>query len=224
MEPDAGGDALGDALRQCDGRARRTEVLAHADDDEAYDPRRSRTLHHGIGAFREVVGVEMAMGIDERERHGRRSVARASIGADPAVPSLDACYLVFSQSKGGTRDVPAWDAHAARFFDTRLRAGEGDEILVALGSDAAEPRRVTSRAREPEDLALADRAEARTGGGLGLLAHRCPTVWLVERQAEEDAVALRLAAILASVLLGPILDARVPELLGVKSARERLSR
>jgi hypothetical protein len=30
-----------------------------------------------------------------------------------------------------------------------------------------------------------------------------------------------LAAIVASVVLGPILDARVPELLGVKSARRR---
>jgi hypothetical protein len=139
------------------------------------------------------------------------------------VPSLDACYLVFSQSKGASRDVPAWDAQGARFFDTRLAAGEGDAILVAHGSDAAEPRRVTSRAREPEDLSFADQAEARTGGGLGLLAHRCPTVWLVERRTEDDAVALRLAAILASVLLGPILDARVPELLGVKSARERVT-
>jgi hypothetical protein len=139
------------------------------------------------------------------------------------VPSIDACYLVFSQSKGMTRDVPAWDAQAARFFDTRLAAGEGEEILVAHAGGAAEPRRLTSRACEPEDLSLADRAEARAGGGLGLLAHRCPTVWLVERQADEDAVALRLAAILASVLLGPILDARVPELLGVKSARERVT-
>jgi hypothetical protein len=140
------------------------------------------------------------------------------------VLSLDTCFLVFSQSKEATRDVPAWDAHAARFFATRLTAGDGDAILVAHGSDAAEPRRVSGRARDAGELALADRAEARTGGGLGLLAHRCPTVWLVERRGDDDAVALRLSAILAGVLLGPILDARVPELLGVKTARERLSR
>lgn len=139
--------------------------------------------------------------------------------------SLDACYLVFSQSKDTARDLPAWDAHAARFFATRLQAGagEGDAILVAHEGRAPEARTVTGRARDPEELALADRAEARTGGGLGLLARRCPTVWLVERRADDDLVALRLAAILASVLLGPILDARVPELLGVKTARERVS-
>ena len=42
------------------------------------------------------------------------------------------------------------------------------------------------------------------------------------RIADPDALALRLAAILASVLLGPILDARVPELFGVKTARAKL--
>lgn len=83
---------------------------------------------------------------------------------------------------------------------------------------------MVARSREADDLALADEAEARKGGGLGRLAHRCPTVWLVERRTEEDPAALRLAAILASVLLGPILDARVPELVGVKTARERLVR
>ena len=137
--------------------------------------------------------------------------------------SRDACFLVFSQSKEVARDLSSWDAHAARFFATRLHAGEGDAIVVAHASDASEARRVSGRARDEEDLALADAAEARAGGGLGLLAHRCPTVWLVERRGESDAAALRLAAILAGVLLGPILDARVPELLGVKTARVRLS-
>lgn len=136
--------------------------------------------------------------------------------------SLASCFIVFSQSKEPTRDLPAWDAHAARFFATRLRASEGEEILVAHRDDAPEPRLVSGRARDAEELAIADRAEARAGGGLGLLAHRCPTVWLVERRADDDPVALRLAAILAGVLLGPILDARVPELLGVKTARVRL--
>jgi hypothetical protein len=137
------------------------------------------------------------------------------------VLSLDSSLLVFSQSKEATRDVSAWDAHAARFFATRLQAGEGDEILVTHAG-TAESRIISGRPREARELALADEAEARTGGGLGHLARRCPTVWLVERRGDDDAVALRLAAILASVLLGPILDARVPELLGVKTARGRL--
>jgi hypothetical protein len=49
-------------------------------------------------------------------------------------------------------------------------------------------------------------------------------IWLIARESDTDGLALRLATILASVLLGPILDARVPELLGVKSARARLER
>lgn len=134
----------------------------------------------------------------------------------------DSSYLVFSQSGEATRDLPAWDAYAARFFATRVTAGEDDTVVVAHGSVAPEPRRVAARAVEPEDRALADAAETRAGGGLGLLARRCPTVWLVERHADDDRVALRLAAILAGVLLGPILDPRVPELLGVKTARLRL--
>jgi hypothetical protein len=72
-------------------------------------------------------------------------------------------------------------------------------------------------------MALAEAAEAAQGGGLGLLARRCPVVWIVERAAERDSAALLLAAILAGILLGPILDARVPELLGVKTARARLA-
>lgn len=138
--------------------------------------------------------------------------------------SLDSCFLVFSQSKDATRDVAGWDAHAARFFATRLQAGDGHAIVVAHADEAPASRLVTARPRAAEDLELADRAEARTGGGLGLLAHRCPTVWLVERLAADDPLALRLAAILAGVHLGPILDARVPELLGVKTARARLER
>jgi hypothetical protein len=80
-----------------------------------------------------------------------------------------------------------------------------------------------ARARTAADLDLADQAEARAGGGgLALLARRCPTVWRLARDGVQDAAALRIAAILASVLLGPVLDPTVPALFGVKTARERL--
>ncbi len=48
--------------------------------------------------------------------------------------SPDASFLVFSQSQDTTRDVPAWDAHAARFFATRLQAGADDAILEREGA------------------------------------------------------------------------------------------
>jgi hypothetical protein len=46
----------------------------------------------------------------------------------------------------------------------------------------------------------------------------------VTREADDDRVALRLAMILASVHLGPIIDPRGPDLFGVKTARAKLER
>jgi hypothetical protein len=139
-------------------------------------------------------------------------------------------YVVFSLSPEARVDVPAWDAHALRFFATRLTlAGDPDaaEIAIAVTPPKSDPgtRRIAWRARRHDDLAAAEEAEARAGGGgLASLARRCPTVWLVERAADDDALALRLAAVLASVHLGPVLDVRGPELFGVKTARAKLER
>jgi hypothetical protein len=47
-------------------------------------------------------------------------------------------------------------------------------------------------------------------------------VWLVARESEDDRVALTIAAILASSLLGPILTPAGDELIGVRSARMKL--
>jgi len=134
----------------------------------------------------------------------------------------ETAYLVFAQAADDHVDVPAWDAHASRFFDTRLAAATSARLLVTPASGAPGERRVEVRPREAEDLALAEAADA-SGTGLAMLARRCPRVWLVPREADADAIALRLAAILASVLLGPILDARGPELFGVKTARAKLA-
>ncbi len=91
----------------------------------------------------------------------------------------------------------------------------------AASSPASRP--AFARPRDQDDLALATAAEARTSHtGLVLLARRCPLVWMVVRESREDVPALRLAAILASVLLGPILDVAGGELFGVKTARSKL--
>jgi hypothetical protein len=138
-------------------------------------------------------------------------------------------YVVFSSSPDGHVEVAGWHTHAQRFFATRLAlAGDADAaepcILVTPPAPArAGERRIAWRARRAEDLALAEVAEERAGGGgLLLLARRCPAVWLVERQVEDDRLALRLAMILASVHLGPVLDERGPDLFGVKTARGKL--
>jgi hypothetical protein len=138
-------------------------------------------------------------------------------------------YLVFSSSTDTRLDVAHWDAQAERFFATRLdlvgHAGHGEARIFVTPprGEAGAERRLSARPREAEDLALAEEAERLAGGGgLVLLARRCHSVWVVERDGEDDRIALRLAMILASVVLGPVLDARGPELFGVKTARAKL--
>jgi hypothetical protein len=154
----------------------------------------------------------------------------------PAAPHV---YLVFAQRQDARLDVDAWNAHAERFFATKLGAttprstdaplralADEAEIVVLHGEPPGEVRHVTSRPVTPADLALADRAEALHPGGLGLLARRCPHVYEVTRAAPDDRVALRLAAIVASVVLGPIVDAHdadAPRIFGVKTARALLT-
>jgi len=141
---------------------------------------------------------------------------------------VEPAYLVFSSAPEPRFDVAAWDGQAQRFFSTRLaRVGpEGDgeaRIRVTPPQEPAGERLLSARPRDAADLALAEEAEVRAnGGGLVLLARRCHTVWLVVREGEDDRLALRLAMVLASVVLGPILDARGPELFGVKTARAKL--
>jgi hypothetical protein len=149
--------------------------------------------------------------------------------AERAPPAREGCYLVFAQTTEAHANVEGWDAHAHRFFRTRigLESGEAPALRLVI-TPAGEPpavRWIFARPREAEDLVLAEAADPR-GSGMALLARRCPTVWLVAREGDssDDRAALRLAAVLASVFLGPILDVRVPELLGVKSARARLDR
>lgn len=135
-------------------------------------------------------------------------------------------YLVFSQRPNTDADLGGWDAHARRFFGASVTASEGgSRLAVTPEGEAPAPRGVRARTSTAEDRALATKAEAHMGGGgLGHLAQRCPTVWEVERESEQDPAALRVAALLASVLLGPVLDAAGPEIFGVKTAREKLTR
>lgn len=155
-----------------------------------------------------------------------------------ASPDRKKAFVVFAQREDASVDIDAWNAHAMRFFATRIglttdppRAAAGAASPLALEvtfvvAPQGEPpgmRSAFARPREPGDYALAEAADARAGDtGLALLARRCGMVWLVVRAGEPDPLALRLAAILASVLLGPILDESAGELFGVKTARAKL--
>jgi hypothetical protein len=150
-------------------------------------------------------------------------------------PARSAAFTIFAQRRDARVEADVWRRHAAQFFDTELGLvvpkryvfdpPASDAALVTL-TTAARPsatRLCFGRPREDDDLRTADEVDVRQGSaGLGLLAKRCPTVWLVATEREGDEEALRLAAILASVVLGPILTPGGAELLGVRSARGKL--
>jgi hypothetical protein len=154
-------------------------------------------------------------------------------GALEPIPR-DRAFLVFAQRTDARVEANQWQRNAQCFFDTELRFAVPKKYAFdPPPSDAAwvtlvRPHRPDrsylcfGRPREDDDLYGAEQAEVRQGAaGLVKLAQRCSTVWLVEAEQDEDD-ALRLSAILASVLLGPILTPDGQSLLGVRSARARL--
>lgn len=110
-----------------------------------------------------------------------------------------------------------WVRHGARFFETTIAFVGKDAVDVA-----GEVRAIAGRTREERDLRDAIAAPNASDNGLYDLAERrCGSIWLVERHGRDDQPALVLAAIIASVCLGPILGDG--ELFGVRTAREKLS-
>jgi len=171
---------------------------------------------------------------------------RYARGMAVVFPMRDACFTVFSQRPDSRIDVAEWTQHAERFFGTRLaltdvreyhdldsseRHAAATVLLTPVREEPGEPgasgaRICRGRPRWDDDLRAVRGAEA-AGAGLAELAERCPQVWLVgthSRAGEEDALALRLAAILAGILLGPVLSPRGAALFGPKTAREKLEK
>jgi len=155
-------------------------------------------------------------------------------GALPEPPVAEA-YLVFAQRDDARIELPAWQRHAESFFDARLgltvdkRYPEGfprvdaAPVVIAPRSGGESVRLCYGRPRTDDDLRAAEDADSRAGNtGLALLAKRCRWVWLVVREEDLDRAALLLSAIVASVVLGPILSSPESELFGVKTARSKL--
>jgi hypothetical protein len=152
-------------------------------------------------------------------------------------PRREDAFVVFAQRTDARVDIDAWNAHSMRFFATKIgltadkryaadaSPPRTDDAAFVVAPDGGRPglRSAFARPCDPDDYVLADAADARVGStGLTLLARRCGMVWLVARETRPDPLALRLAAIFASVLLGPILDLAADELFGVKTARAKL--
>jgi hypothetical protein len=150
-------------------------------------------------------------------------------------PERATAFTVFAQRGDARVEAEVWRRHAAQFFDARLDLGvpksyrldapDTDLARVAV-STPTKPETIRlcyGRPRTDDDLRAADDADVRAGAaGLGKLAQRCRTVWLVVTEGDPDGSALLVAAILASVVLGPILSPDGDQLFGVRTARLKL--
>jgi hypothetical protein len=152
-----------------------------------------------------------------------------------AFPDRTDAYTVFAQQRDAHIDAAAWARHAKQFFDAELQltrpkrygaappVTDGAHVVLTPKGRPAGMRSVFVRPRTDADMTFAEEAErAAGGGGMSLLAKRCQAVVLVTRTSNQDEVALRIAAIVASVVLGPILAPDAPELFGVRTARAKL--
>jgi hypothetical protein len=156
-----------------------------------------------------------------------------------SAPERTSSYLVFGQRPDACLDMRALKNHATRFFATKIgltvekRYGNDPPLIDAarmvVATDdglAAGTRLCFGRPSDLGDLSLAEEAERAQGtSGMALLAQRCPTLWFIETEGgEEDRVALVLSAILASILLGPIVPPRGDRIFGVRTARLELDK
>lgn len=141
-------------------------------------------------------------------------------------------YLVFAQIPEPEVPVDTLRAQARAHFDAELsRIGDGPvadrTVRIAMSSPLGSAEfGIEARAATADDRARALAAEERgRAAGMGALAARCPTVFVVQpAPSVQDPQVLELCAVLALVGLGPILPPDGSTLLGVRSARQRAGR
>jgi hypothetical protein len=173
-----------------------------------------------------VTEEELRAGLDENGLLRDRALAP---------PASDTRLTVFAQRPDARVELPVWKRHAEQFFSARLGltvdkrypgeypATDAARVVIVPARGGEGVRFCYGCPRSDDDLRAAENADARAGNtGLGFLARRCPTVWLVGTDGPDDRAALLIAAILASVVLGPILSADQRELFGVRTARTKL--
>jgi hypothetical protein len=85
--------------------------------------------------------------------------------------------------------------------------------------------RITARDTSKDDIMNARDAEARgRAAGMAALAEKCSQLWTIEAGGSEvpsEAAYLTLAAVCASVALGPVMPPDAATLFGVRGAIER---
>jgi hypothetical protein len=147
---------------------------------------------------------------------------------------------IFSPDADARVDAARWAHQAATFFRLELEVSTpkryptgalplADVIDVAVGragEEKARARIVTipiDRAPEARQRGL-EAARAIGGAGMDALVLRAKRLWQIEDDARRPEAPLAIAAVLASVLLGPIVPPAGDAIFGVKGARERLDR
>jgi hypothetical protein len=129
-------------------------------------------------------------------------------------------WRVFAQDDSPRLRTREWQHNARQFFETELEIKDPHGVIAKLAIGPA-AREISGRRREENDLRDALEAENARGNGMYDLAERrCGSIWLVEREGPEDRAALVIAAVIASVCLGPILGDGA--LFGVRTAREKI--
>lgn len=116
--------------------------------------------------------------------------------------ALDVTLLTDKRYPGG-----GWPRTDAALFDV---AGENIELITFPAE------------QHPDLMRIARAAGDHVGAGLDVLVRRTKRVWQLPGAVHEPAP-LALAAVLASILLGPILPPGGEVVFGVKTARERLA-
>jgi len=153
-----------------------------------------------------------------------------------ALPTTEA-FTVYSPEAAPIVDSARFRHQAATFLDARVELIDGAggtlpdmaTIELEVGPPAGTMTRVAVRtfpiSAAPELVSAAERAVAAIGGaGFDALIARARRIWQVGREVSGDARApLVVAALLASVLLGPIVPPDEETIFGVKGARMRLS-
>lgn len=134
-------------------------------------------------------------------------------------------YWVLSPEPIARVDPQRWAHQARTFLDAEVSA-HGDLVSDTIELTVEPASRVTVMTFPidvcPEVIAAANRAvDAIGGAGMDVLVARAQRVWQIPRSVEGDRRApLVVAALLASVLLGPIVDGEA--IYGIRGAKLRL--
>lgn len=152
-------------------------------------------------------------------------------------------WCLFAAPPVGRVELSSWIARAHSLIRAELtliqRLGDPDGNLPAVASlgftlrpmgDPAEPTVVQVHTLPMDELPsvreAADRAvEAIGGAGMDALVARATRVWMVERRpmaGGDPRAPLAMAALLAGVLLAPVVPPEGGAIFGLKGARARL--